>query len=36
VSSFEDDEKFERRLLRRQLAIVLVAAALVALRIALG
>jgi hypothetical protein len=36
VTSFEDDEKFERRLLWRQLAIVLVAAALVALRIALG
>ena len=31
-----EDEKFERKLLWRQLAIVLVAAALVALRIAVG
>jgi hypothetical protein len=36
VNSYEDDEKFERRLLWRQLAIVVLAAALVALRIALG
>lgn len=36
MSSYEDDEKFERRLLWRQLAIVVLAAALVALRIALG
>jgi hypothetical protein len=34
--NFEDDEKFERKLLWRQLAIVAVAAALVALRIAVG
>jgi hypothetical protein len=34
--SFEDDEKFERKLFWRQLAIVAVAAALVALRIAAG
>jgi hypothetical protein len=31
-----DDERFERRLLWRQLTIVAVAAALVALRIAVG
>jgi hypothetical protein len=36
MNSFDDDERFERRLLWRQLAIVVVAAALVALRIALG
>ena len=36
MNSYEDDEKFERRLLWRQLAIVVLAAALVALRIALG
>ena len=36
MNSHEDDEKFERRLLWRQLAIVVLAAALVALRIALG
>jgi len=36
VNSYEDDEQFERRLLWRQLAIVVLAAALVALRIALG
>jgi hypothetical protein len=36
MTEFEDDEKFERRLLWRQLAIVVLAAALVALRIALG
>jgi hypothetical protein len=34
--SFEDDERFERRLFWRQLLIVLVAAALVALRIVVG
>jgi hypothetical protein len=34
--SFDDDEKFERKLFWRQLAIVAVAAALVALRIAVG
>jgi hypothetical protein len=36
VSSFEDDERFERKLLWRQLAIVVVAAVLVAVRIVLG
>ena len=36
MSAFDDDERFERRLLWRQLAIVLVAVALVALRIVLG
>ena len=36
MNSYEDDEQFERRLLWRQLAIVVLAAALVALRIALG
>jgi hypothetical protein len=36
VTDFEDDERFERRLLWRQLGIVVVAAALVALRIAVG
>jgi hypothetical protein len=36
VTPYEDDERFERRLLWRQLAIVLVAAALVVLRILLG
>ena len=36
MSGFDDDERFERRLLWRQLAIVLVAVALVALRIVLG
>jgi hypothetical protein len=36
VTDFDGDERFERRLLWRQLAIVLVAAALVALRIAVG
>jgi hypothetical protein len=34
--NFEDDERFERRLFWRQLAIVAVAAALVALRIVVG
>jgi len=34
--NFDDDEKFERKLFWRQLAIVAVAAALVALRIAVG
>jgi hypothetical protein len=34
--SFDDDERFERKLFWRQLLIVLVAAALVALRIAVG
>ena len=33
---FEADERFERRLFWRQLAIVAVAAALVALRIVVG
>ena len=33
---FEADERFERRLLWRQLAIVVLAAALVALRIVVG
>ena len=36
MNAFEDDERFERRLLWRQLAIVVLAAALVALRIVLG
>lgn len=36
MSSFEDDEKFERTLFWRQLLIVLVAAAIVVLRIVLG
>jgi hypothetical protein len=36
VSGFEDDERFERKLLWRQLAIVVVAAVLVAVRIVLG
>ncbi len=36
MNGFDDDERFERRLLWRQLAIVLVAAALVALRVAVG
>ena len=36
MNSYEDDEQFERRLLWRQLAIVVLAAVLVALRIVLG
>jgi hypothetical protein len=34
--SFDDDERFERRLLWRQLTIVVLAAALVALRVVVG
>jgi hypothetical protein len=34
--SFDDDERFERKLFWRQLLIVLVAAALVVLRIVVG
>jgi hypothetical protein len=34
--NFEDDEAFERKLFWRQLAIVVVAAALVVLRILVG
>ena len=36
MSAFDDDERFERKLFWRQLLIVLVAAALVALRIVVG
>jgi len=36
LEDFEDDEKFERKLFWRQLLIVLVAAALVVLRIVVG
>jgi|1185.fasta_scaffold176376_2 hypothetical protein len=36
ATPFEDDEKFERKLFWRQLAIVVVAAALVVLRILVG
>ena len=36
MNDFEADEKFERKLFWRQLLIVLVAAALVALRILVG
>jgi hypothetical protein len=36
LNTFEDDEKFERKLFWRQLAIVVVAAALVVLRIVVG
>jgi hypothetical protein len=36
VNPYEEDERFERKLLWRQLAIVVLAAALVALRIVVG
>jgi hypothetical protein len=36
MTGFEEDERFERRLMWRQLAIVLVAAAVVAVRIIVG